>query len=161
MGAAAQFTNTSSDVTGYTSLWHFAAGPDSITAAPNPSHTYTNQGVYTVTLVLDSAGCTFGTSQTVQVLNCTGVQNVTLENNVSIIPNPSNGNVNIIISDADKNVTLTVYNVIGQVVKTYATTESPSVFSQQLDLTNMTNGTYLLKIQSGTKTATKKLVITK
>ena len=94
-------------------------------------------------------------------MDCTGFPTIGFENNVSIVPNPSNGNVNITISDADKNVTITVYNILGETVKAFATTESNTVFNKNIDLSNMANGTYLVKIQSGSKVATKKLVITK
>ena len=80
---------------------------------------------------------------------------------ISILPNPSNGSVNITINNVDKDVTLTVYNVVGEVVKSFATTQSSAVFNKALDLSTLSNGTYLVKIQSGSKTATKKLVITK
>jgi len=160
-GAPSTYTNTSSDVTGYSSIWYFSAGADSIQHVANPSHTYNNAGNYTISLIIDSAGCEFGTSQTVTVLDCTGFPTIGFENNVSIVPNPSNGNVNITISDADKNVTISVYNILGETVRAYATTESATVFNKNLDLSNMANGTYLVKIQSGSKVATKKLVITK
>ena len=160
-GASAAYTNTSSDVTGYSSIWYFTAGPDSISHLTNPTHTYTNAGNYTISLIIDSSGCEFGTSQSVTVLDCTGFPTIGFENNVSIVPNPSNGNVNITISDADKNVTITVYNILGETVKAFATTESNTVFNKNIDLSNMANGTYLVKIQSGSKVATKKLVITK
>jgi len=113
---------------------------------------------------MDSAGCEFATNQSVTVNSqsvCVGIQEIGFDNNVSIIPNPSNGNVNITISDADKNVTLTIYNIIGETVKSYATTESTSIFNKNLDLSNLANGTYLVKIQSGNKSATKKLFIAK
>ena len=158
----ATFTNTSSDTTNFTSTWNFGQGVDSIVNGTTPTYTYTNTGTYPVSLTIkNSAGCAFGITQTVTVLNCVGIQDVAFDNAISILPNPSNGSVNITINNVDKDVTLTVYNVVGEVVKSFATTQSSAVFNKALDLSTLSNGTYLVKIQSGSKTATKKLVITK
>ena len=158
------YMNTSSDTTGYSSHWNFGQGGTSTSTATNPVYTYSTSGTFTISLIMDSAGCEFATNQSVTVNSqsvCVGIQEIGFDNNVSIIPNPSNGNVNITISDADKNVTLTIYNIIGETVKSYATTESTSIFNKNLDLSNLANGTYLVKIQSGNKSATKKLFIAK
>ena len=158
----AAFTNTSSDTTTYNSHWNFGQGSDSLSSLTSPSHTYTTTGSFPVTLVItNSSGCSFGVTQTVTVLNCLGIQDVAFDNAVKILPNPSNGNVNITINNVDKDVTITVYNMIGETVKAFATTESSSVFNKNMDLSTLANGTYLVKIQSGSKTATKKLVIAK
>lgn len=160
VGAAAGFVNTSSDVTGYTSKWTF--GDNSSLTATNPVYTYHTAGTYPVTLTLDSAGCTFSTTQNVTVSQfCTGIQNIAFENNISIMPNPTAGNVNITINGVDDNVNITIFNVIGQAVKTYASSDVATVFNKNLDLNDLSGGTYLVKIQSGNKIATKKLVITK
>ena len=77
------------------------------------------------------------------------------------MPNPTAGNVNITINGVDDNVNITIFNVIGQAVKTYASSDVATVFNKNLDLNDLSGGTYLVKIQSGNKIATKKLVITK
>ncbi len=111
---------------------------------------------------MDSGGCTFSTTQTVTVTSiCTGIQNVAFENNVSVLPNPSNGNITITVNGADDNINIMVYNILGQTVKSYTSTDVAAVFNKNMDLNDLSGGTYLVKIQTGSKIATKKLVITK
>jgi type IX secretion system substrate protein len=161
--SAAGFTNTSNEP-GYTATWTYGQGLDSITPVASSVYIYTATGNYPVTLILDSAGCSFSTTQTVTV-NSTcfgvGIQNIAFENSVSLVPNPSSGNLSLTINGAENNVTITIYNILGETVKAFATSESPAVFNKTLDLNNLSNGTYLVRIQSGSKMATKKLVITK
>ena len=54
-----------------------------------------------------------------------------------------------------------VYNILGQTVKSYTSTDVAAVFNKNMDLNDLSGGTYLVKIQTGSKIATKKLVITK
>ena len=157
----AVFVNTTG-VAGYTASWTYGQGVDSVLATTNSTYTYTNVGSYPVNLTLDSAGCKFtAPTQVVTVLNCVGILDVAFDNSISMIPNPSNGNVTLTISGVDNSVNITVYNVIGQTVKTFASTDVANVFNKNLDLNGLSNGTYLVKIQSGNKVATKKLVISK
>ena len=159
----AAFANTSSDTTNFNSHWNFGQGADSLSTLISPSHTYTAAGTYPVSLVItNSTGCSFGVTQIVTVSPCgVGIKDVEFDNSVRILPNPSNGNINITVNDVEGNITITLYNLIGETVKSFATTESSSVFNKNMDLSNLANGTYMVKIQSGNKIATKKLVITK
>jgi PKD repeat protein len=161
IGAGAHFVNNSSDLTGYTSKWTFGDGGSALVAV-NPTYDYPSAGTFPVTLTLDSGGCTFSTTQTVTVTSiCTGIQNVAFENNVSVLPNPSNGNITITVNGADDNINIMVYNILGQTVKSYTSTDVAAVFNKNMDLNDLSGGTYLVKIQTGSKIATKKLVITK
>ncbi|RYE16577.1 MAG: PKD domain-containing protein, partial [Sphingobacteriales bacterium] len=56
-GQTVFFTNTTTFSAG-NPLYYWTFGDGSTSTLPNPSHTYTNQGVYTVTLFADNNGCT-------------------------------------------------------------------------------------------------------
>ena len=158
---AAGFINTTG-LSGYNATWIYGQGPDSLQATTNNVYTYGRGGHFNVTLILDSAGCKFETTQTVPVGSfCVGIDNVAFDNNISIMPNPSNGNVNITINGLEDNVNIMVYNILGQTVRSYTSSDAATVFNKNMDLSNLSDGTYLVKIQSGNKIATKKLVITK
>jgi hypothetical protein len=59
-------------------------------------------------------------------------------------------------------VTLNIYNVLGQVVATLVNGEQSAGYkSVQFDATNLTSGVYLYRIQAGTFSATKKLLLMK
>lgn len=158
----ATFTNTTTGASSYSANWNYGVGSLS-SETTNPTTSYTTTGSFNVTLLLvdSSSMCKFNSTQTVTVLDCTGFKDIQFENNVSLIPNPSNGNVTLTVNGAENGVNINIYNVIGQTVKSFSSSDAATVFNKTLDLNNLTNGTYLVKIQSGNKTATKKLVITK
>jgi gliding motility-associated-like protein len=68
-GNTLQFTDTSQVLNGNLAQWSWDFGDGSpLGSGPNPSHTYTNQGTYTVTLIVTSvAGCTDTVSQQIQI----------------------------------------------------------------------------------------------
>ncbi len=77
------------------------------------------------------------------------------------MPNPTNGYVNMVINGVQGNLSIRVYNILGSEVHNYSATELPSTFNKSFDFSNLANGTYLVKIQSGEQTAVKRLVISK
>ena len=83
----------------------------------------------------------------------TNLSNVEVENNTfTAYPNPVKDNLNIRYNE---NITdVTVYNVLGQqlFVKVINATEG------QVDLSNLTSGTYLVRVTSGDKTQTIKVI---
>lgn len=160
------FTNTTTRQTGWNANWTFGDGNVGFTA--NGTNTYANPGVYGVSLQMDSAGCIFK-SPTVNVTvlaasnaACVnGIEDVTFSNNITMLPNPTNGNVAVTVNGVEKNVSIRVYNVIGSEVKTFNANEVASTFTKTFDFGDLANGTYLVKIQTADKTAIKRLTISK
>jgi len=76
-------------------------------------------------------------------------------NAISIFPNPSNSGLFTIKSS--KTVSISITNLLGQEI--YQSSSSAS--SQELDLSNQSNGIYLVKTTGGGKTNTQKIVISK
>lgn len=68
--ANVSFTNTSSNATSYS--WDF--GDNATSYQPNPSHTYTQGGVYTVKLTATGNGGSHTTSKTVNISNPSSVK---------------------------------------------------------------------------------------
>lgn len=160
------FTNTSTGQNGWTAQWTFGDGNVGFTN--NGTNTYSNPGVYTVKLQMDSAGCSFvsnNVSLTVLAASnpacTTGFEDASFSNNVTLLPNPSNGNVNVTVNGVEKNVSIRVYNVIGSEVKFYNISDVASAFNKSFDFSDLANGTYLVKVQSADKTAVKRLTISK
>lgn len=152
------FTNSSTGKTGWTAAWDYGDGQIGSTLDGNVTYTNTSNVTYNVKLTMDSVGCKFSKTKAAQVrTTCTGINDVSFDKSVSLTPNPSTGNVTIELPVADKNTTVTIFNVLGSVVKS-ATIEGTE---KTFDLSDLANGSYIVRIQSGTKNATKKLILNK
>lgn len=80
----------------------------------------------------------------------------------NIYPNPSNGNFSLKLSGSNaERAQVEVYNLVGQ--KLYTTTiDMPGgMFTKELQLSDVANGVYLLKISAGDQVLTQKIMITK
>ncbi|MCS6935595.1 MAG: PKD domain-containing protein [Chitinophagales bacterium] len=159
-GQPVTFTNTSQRTNGWNYTWFFGDGNMGYTK--DGTNIYQNPGSYNVKLEQDSAGCKFvSPTKTVTISNCTGIDDVSFANSISLVPNPTNGQITISISDNDGPVNIKVYNVIGSELKSFTADVAGSTFSRSYDLSDLPNGTYLVKIQSGAKSAVKRLTINK
>ena len=78
-------------------------------------------------------------------------------------PNPFNPTTNIGYRIADVGlVTLKVYNVLGELVKTLVNkVEQPGSYRVQFDGSNLASGVYFCRLQAGTFTQTRKLLLLK
>ncbi len=116
-GQPVQFTDSS-----YTSsgapivMWTWDFGDLTSSSLQNPQHTYSSQGSYTITLTVLSANGCLNTYTIVIIVN---LFNSTFENSVgtiSVFPNPSHGNFLIQFGNYQDDATITLTNVLGQVV---------------------------------------------
>ncbi|MDO6597036.1 T9SS type A sorting domain-containing protein [Oceanihabitans sp. 2_MG-2023] len=83
--------------------------------------------------------------------NILSVEEFSLDNSISIYPNPTSNILNLNVSNAVAIKSIELYNVIGkQVIKTNATTT--------LDLTNLESGIYMLKVDTDLGSITKKVI---
>ena len=122
--------------------WNWNFGDGSSSTLQNPSHTYTTDGTYTVSLtVSDGVTNKTETKTNMIVIGPDGVNDV-YENPVSIYPNPVQNQINItaeyLIQDAS------VYNLSGQKVANETSTEK----TLQMDLSDLTSGVYILIIKT-------------
>lgn len=91
----------------------------------------------------------------------TGISKSTLEHNVSMLPNPSTGLVNVLLNfNQAENVTVTVTNALGQQVLSNKY-ESVSSFVAPLDLSSHSNGIYFVTVSNGTEKLVQRLIINK
>ena len=74
--------------------------------------------------------------------------------NLSIYPNPNNGNFTVSCDEFEGTVTCQLYNVSGSVVEEKTSNSSSIEFDN-----NLSAGTYFLRIVSGDKVATRKIVV--
>jgi hypothetical protein len=89
-----------------------------------------------------------------------GVSENTLDNSLSIYPNPSNGLVNLNYSlETGAPVAVEVHNVLGERVFNMSTTASAGLHTQFMDLSSLNDGLYFFTITAGDVKATRKVTL--
>lgn len=78
--------------------------------------------------------------------------------NIIIYPNPNSGNFTIEIDNPEKDISVEVYNLIGEKIKTIETVTSQSQYSVDL---NLANGIYVVKVRNGGMVYNQKVNIAK
>ena len=72
---------------------------------------------------------------------------------VKLYPNPAFGGVVNVITNANADKRITVYDVFGEVVLT------DKISGKTLDISRLVSGVYVLQVNEGQKTMTRKLVV--
>jgi hypothetical protein len=134
----------------YTSLWNNGITTEDLTGI--------TAGNYSVTIT-DANGCTATLLDTVNLTTgITGLQN---QFNVSLYPNPTQDKVFIDLSlVATGNVSVTVYNVDGQLIQEFAQSNITNAH-YEMNFKTQAAGVYIAKIKAGDATITKRIVVTK
>ncbi|MFC0602921.1 S8 family serine peptidase [Winogradskyella pulchriflava] len=92
-----------------------------------------------------------------------GVDDNNLLENLSVYPNPSNGEFTISfqsnLNSVDNNVKVEVYDLRGRKVYNNSFINSSSVFKETISLNGIKSGVYLVNISEGNKSTSHKLII--
>jgi PKD repeat protein len=152
-GGVVDFTNGSTTTGTATYSWDFGDGQTATTE--NPTNTYAANGTYTVCLtVTDSCGS--NTTCNNITVNTIGIDEQSLIESLSIFPIPAQEMMTISNLTSGEDFTLELLNNLGQVVKIVRTNGLESV---QLDLSNVVDGYYHLRISNATAIGTRAVVI--
>lgn len=155
------FVNTSSNIDGWNAYWEYGDGntTDDIIDGRNTYTTTGNNKVVKLTMT-DANGCSFSKTQTVNVQICTGINDPAFENTISVLPNPTNANVTIEVMDVNGAIGVDFFNILGAKVKTFSSNVN-GAFTKTFNISELASGTYIVKIASGNKIATKRLIVNK
>jgi len=122
-------------------------------------HNFVKDGVYTVTMyaVTKSTGCECSITKKV-VMDRAGADEF-ISSGVSVFPNPSEGNYNVLLSENfGRVVTIEMRSTTGAVVKVMQVDNTGII---PVDAHGLSNGMYYVRISSGENTAVRKLNISK
>jgi PKD repeat protein len=168
-------TYYSSQVT--SALWHWGDGTS--TVGLYPTHTYTAAGHYNIcVMVYSSCGDSayfcqndslFRTESVIQVsvVNAatTGIKTNAVETaHVSIYPNPSAGLFTLGINNASINAgkaQISITDILGENVYSAQESINSGSISKSIDIQNMADGAYFMKVMVGDKAYIQKLIINK
>lgn len=127
----------------------FGIGNSSVTVNP------TVTTVYTVTAQDQTGyGCNFSTTITQSVSTCTGIDEITDNNVLTIYPNPANDFINVDLENVNDNITIQIVNALGEVVMT----EKMETQQTSLNIHDLVNGVYFVKVESGEGKYIKKFI---
>jgi PKD repeat protein len=156
-GVTANFTNQSTGAVTYS--WNF--GDSSPTSSlQNPSHVYTQNGVYTVTLTVTGPCGTSTYTQTITITQV-GIVDADLANTLSIYPNPNTGVFTVSFEfNTAKDVRVDLVDVTGRII---SSEERYGVTSYRHDMgsEDLANGVYFVRITTSEGTAVQKIAVQK
>ncbi len=116
-------------------------------------------GLNTVTYTVTELGCTDSASQTIYVSNCVGINQLAVNNEVSIYPNPSSGVFTLHISNASiQELVITVTDIQGREVYKALDKNISADYTKTISLENIAKGIYYIHINNGVETSVQKIV---
>lgn len=136
-----------------TYFWDFGDG--SIDSLPYVSHVYTTGGDYTVTFIVRYKDCVDSSSCVIHIDIATNLIDLIKDKSLSIFPNPTKGELNLIVNDEFKNGDLEIYDVFGKVVFQSVISNSKT----KLEMNYIANGIYFIKVKLDEKIITRKIII--
>src|SRR5690606_20198825 len=116
-------------------------------------------GTYTVTIT-DMNGCT-GT-YSIMVNTYLGMEDETATGNVSIYPNPSNGNFNISVTGFEGgDISFEIIDMSGRVLYLQKTAQASGDVVMPFQLGNLPSGTYFVRLSTATRSSAHTIIISK
>jgi PKD repeat protein len=160
-GAPATFINSSQNANSY--IWNFGDGQTSTVA--QPTHTYTNTGTYTVTLIAHSNSCGNDTlifTDLIDVVAVTGIETIPGIYALSVSPNPSNEQLYVSFeSPRSELIEITLFDISGKATVIMPRTMQDAgnhLIKVDLKKNLVASGIYMLQI-SGTSGKEKLKVV--
>lgn len=138
-------------------VWSHANGFNSnvqnpvITAATN-----SQAGIYTVT-VTDNNGCSSTATVNVQILDCSGIENTPGLANLKIYPNPAHDYIQLEMNESlNEPANIRIFSSDGKAIIAQTWNNGNII---RIDVSNLSTGTYILQINSGTSMISKIILI--
>jgi hypothetical protein len=138
--------------------WNFGDGLiDTTSMLTANGHFYTADGTYTVTFYAINA-CSIDSVKTTVRVGSLGVNNIALNGEISLFPNPASEFVTIKNTSNQDMKHITVLNVLGAVV---SETDATNGKEQRINTSGLAAGSYLIRVQLNGTTVVRRLQITK
>ena len=150
-----EFNNLSLEATSYE--WNFGDG--SISTDFEPAYTYTTDGTLDMYLVA-SNDC--GSDTAFLTLESVDVEESEMLNNLSVYPNPSDGQFQVQFStEASDLIAISVYDMLGQRISVLSTTIGSGSVSIPIDLSGLNHGLYMVEVKTAQSSATRLVQVSK
>lgn len=151
-GGEVTFENSSSNTT--SRVWNFGDGSKEYTDGLI-THTFTQEGIYEVQLIVFHTTCSDTFSLQIEVTNTANITtHNALEKEISLYPNPNKGSF-ILANNTNQSMAYNIYNAMGKLV---FQGNVSSLAKTNLDL-NLLPGVYIIDIQQNSSILTRKMVV--
>lgn len=153
-GQSVTFTNASTGATTYN--WSFGQSGASSTET-NPSHTYSGNGTFAVTLTADNGACSDSKTDSVTIVN-TGIQQLSGLERFNIYPNPNKGTFTLEVNlDKVSDIEMSVFGSDGKIMLSKRF-EKTKTINQTFDLQWLPTGVYIVDLKIDNERSYKKLI---
>ncbi len=140
--------------------YHWDFGDGASFDGANAQYHYLNSfeyGKFTACLTVANASGCF--SQTCKEISITGgIKKLEKASGIRVYPNPNNGNFTLSVENVKSDISVNIYNVLGELVSSIETNPLKSFYV--IDL-NAANGIYFVKVTNGGLISTQKITISK
>lgn len=117
----------------------------------------TGSGNYWV-VVTDENGCT-GISTWFELTCCVGIDEADFDGNVSVYPNPNNGQFMLDITlNSSRRMTVEMFDMVGKSIWTDATMGTTDQLRKQYDINDLPSGIYFLRVMADTQMNVVKVI---
>lgn len=151
-GATATFTNSSSNATSYS--WNFGDGSGT-SPLESPVYTYTASGTYNVCLTASNATSSDETCKNVTA-TVVGIEDLLLDAALNIYPTPANEMMNINLNGNFSNVSVEIFNLLGESVMSPISLNGGSA---TVNVAGLAEGNYIVKLTSDNGYAVRQITI--
>ncbi len=156
------FTNQSTNANGY--IWNFGDGNTSTDI--NPWNTYTNVGTYQVELIAINGNCPNDTAYiSIEVINSTNISEIEGLSNVTILPNPNNGQFELVLlANKRMDLDVAIFDINGKNIgNIYNQTIDKGKIRISVDESKikLSSGVYFINIQSENGVFNQRIIIQK
>lgn len=148
------FSNNSASATGY--IWVLGTGDTSV--LQNPVNTYNGPGTYPVTLIAEGP-CGNDTLSSFVTVNPVGIASIPGAMAVTVWPNPANNTASVLFTSPELKAELWLTNELGQEIENrIVTPKTGGQFKEDLNLSGLPAGVYIVHIHAVQKDVCMKLV---
>jgi hypothetical protein len=116
-----------------------------------------NTVTYSVT-VTNTAGCEGVDAVAVTAIDCSGIEELDINNALTFWPNPNEGNFFVRIKGISGDATLQITNVAGQMINSEQLTLTGELV-RAINLGNLAPGIYMIRLQTNSDVVTKQVII--
>jgi len=138
-------------------FWDFGDGNNSM--MQNPSHTYTQTGIYNVMFIANpGSSCSDTTFASIEVVDNTVDLDIAKGQSLELYPNPSQDRIQIhLVQGVDVPVRFSLFNVLGAKIAEVEV-DGSNEMTIPMDLSEFGSGTYFLKVESDAVQVVRRVV---